>query len=226
MITRMRRQGPALVVGVLALVTALGGTVYAAAKINGHAIKVKSLPGNRLAPRSVPANRLKPGAIRGDQLAPHSITGVQIDVSSLPQVPAAARADSAQSAHDAETALHAVDADNATTVGGYGAGCKTSTRYFAGACWGTSSSAAALTAPAAAASCATQGGELPDAVSLAAYSQQPGITLAKEYEWSGEITNLSGTDVYAVVTVSSAGAIDSAASTATKKFRCVFPLVG
>ena len=35
-----RRQGPALVVAVVALVAALGGTVYAAGKINGHAVKV------------------------------------------------------------------------------------------------------------------------------------------------------------------------------------------
>src|SRR3954464_12174895 len=43
------RQAPALVVAAVALVAALAGTVYAAGKINGHAVKGKSLPGNRLA---------------------------------------------------------------------------------------------------------------------------------------------------------------------------------
>jgi hypothetical protein len=33
-------------------------------------------------------------------------------------------------------------------------------------------------------------------------------------------------DTYAVITVSSAAQVSSAASTATKKFRCVIPLVG
>src|SRR5215218_2962206 len=140
----LRRQLPALVVAGLALVAALGGTVYAAGKINGRAIKVKSLPGNRLALGSVPGNRLEPGALRGDQLAPGSITGVQIDASTLGQVPSAIHADTAESAHDAETALNSANAQNAKTVNGYEAGCKTGTRPFAGACWQVAASDTAL----------------------------------------------------------------------------------
>jgi len=223
----LRRQGPALIVAVLALVAALGGTVYAAGKINGHAVKVKSLPGNRLALASVPGNRLKPGAVKGSQLAPGSVTGVQIDVSTLGQVPSAARAETAQSAEDAVTAQIAVQAENAKTVNGFGAGCDSNsgTRFFAGACWQVSPSETALNAPAAASSCAAQGGELPDALSLAAFSHEPGITLAVGDEWSGDLTNVSGADLYAAVTVSSSGEVNSAVSTAAKRFRCVVPLV-
>ncbi|HUC07739.1 MAG TPA: hypothetical protein VMR96_06585, partial [Solirubrobacterales bacterium] len=63
----MRLPSPALVVAGLALFVALGGTVYAAkkARIDGKAVKVKSLPGNRLKVRSIPANRLKPGVLKG-----------------------------------------------------------------------------------------------------------------------------------------------------------------
>jgi hypothetical protein len=226
MVRGFRRQAPALVVAAVALVAALGGTVYAAAKINGHAIKAKSLPGNRLALASVPGNRLKPGAIPGDRLAPGSITGIQVDASTLGQVPSAAYAESAGSAKDAETALNAVNAENAHTVNGYEAGCKTGTRPFAGACWQAIASETALSAPAAAASCASQGGELPDALSLAAFSQQPGIMLANGDEWSGDLTNVSGLDAYAVITVSSEAKVNFVASSATKKFRCVIPLVG
>ena len=222
----LRRQAPALVVAGIALLAAMGGAVYAAGKINGHSIKVKSLPGNRLAVGSVPGNRLKLGAIQGTQLAPGSITGVQIDVSSLGQVPSAGRADTAQSAKDAETALHAVDAENAKTVGGFQAGCETGTRYFAGACWQVSSSEAALNAPDAAVSCASQGGELPDALSLAAFSQQQGITLANGDEWSNDIPSFTALNAYSVATVSASGEIGTAASTSTKKFRCVMPLLG
>lgn len=220
------RQVPALVVAGLALAAALGGTVYAAGKVNGRTIKVKSLPGNRLAIGSVPGNRLKPGAIKGSALAPGSITGIQIDASTLGQVPSAIHADTAESARDAETALNAANAQNAQTVNGYEAGCKTGTRPFAGACWQSTASGSALNAPAAAAACAAQGGELPEALALVAFSQQPGVTLATGDEWSGDLTNLSGLDVYAVVTVSSAGQVNSAASTSTKKFRCVLPLLG
>ena len=226
MVRGIGRQAPALVVAAVALVAALGGTVYAAAKINGHAIKVKSLPGNRLAPRSVPGNRLKPGAIGGSLLAPGSVTGIQVDASTLGQVPTAVHADSADSAGDAETALNAVNAETARKVNGYEAGCKDGTRPFAGACWQVEENEAALNAPAAALSCANQGGELPDALSLAAFSQQPGIHLASGDEWSGDVTVLSMPNVYALATVSPTGVIDSAGSVETRKFRCVIPLVG
>ena len=221
----LRRQAPALLVACVALVAALGGTVYAAARINGKTIKVKSLPGNRLAPGSVPGNRLKPGALTGSALAPGSITGIQIDASTLGQVPSAVHADNADSARDAQTALNAVNALDAVRVNGHSAGCTPPDRFFAGSCWQSGSSEAALSAPAAALSCATQGGELPSALSLAAFSQQPGIALAAGDEWTGDLTNASGLDAYAVFTVTSSGQIDRAVSTATKKYRCVIPLV-
>jgi len=222
----IRRQAPALIVAAVALVAALGGTVYAAGKINGRAIKAKSLPGNRLALASVPGNRLKPGTISGDRLAPGSVTGAQIDPSTLGQVPSAAFADAAGSAHSAQSAQTAEHAANAVTVNGYEAGCKAGTRPFAGACWQSTSSGTALSAPDAAAACAEVGGELPSALALAAFAKEPGVTLASGDEWSSDLTNVSGADIYAGVTVSSAGVVNSAVSTTAKKFRCVIPLVG
>jgi hypothetical protein len=221
----IRRRGPALLVACMALVAALGGTVYAAGKIDGKTIRVKSLPGNRLVPGSVPGNRLKPGALTGSALAPGSITGIQIDASTLGQVPSAVHADSADSARDAQTALNAVNAIDAAKVNGHSAGCKAPARFFAGACWQGGSSEAAVSAPAAALACATQGGELPSALALAAFSQQPGIALAPGDEWTGDIPVVSGSDLYAVVTVSASATINSAISTGTKKYRCVIPLV-
>jgi hypothetical protein len=219
------RRSPALIVACAALFVALGGTVYAAARIDGHKIKAKSIPGNRLALASVPANRLKPGTIPGASLAPGSVTGVQIDVATLGQVPSAVHADNADSARDAQTALHAVDAVTATKVNGYEAGCRAGARLFAGACWQMAASEAAVNAPAAASSCANQGGTLPDPLQLAAFSQQPGVALASE-EWSGDIPVISGPGVYGVITVSSTGVINYKTSTETRKYRCVFPLVG
>lgn len=221
----LRRQAPALTVACLALFVALGGTVYAAKKIDGHTIKAKSLPGNRLVPGSVPGNRLKPGAILGSSLAPGSITGTQIDAATLGQVPAAVHADSADTARDAQTALIAGSAEDARRVNGYEAGCGTGTRPFAGACWETDSGETARTAPEAAAACASRGGELPEALLLAAFSKQPGIGLAPEDEWTGDIAVVSDTNLYAAATVSPIGQIDKSGSTNTKRFRCVLPLV-
>jgi len=219
------RRSPALLIACVALFAALGGTVYAAARINGKTIKAKSLPGNRLVPGSVPGNRLKAGTIPGSALAPGSVGGAQIDPATLGQVPSAVHADNADSARDAQTALNAVNAIDATKVNGHTAGCQASARYFAGACWQNASSEAAVTAPAAALACATQGGELPDALSLAAFSQQPGVVLAAGDEWTGDIVSFTGVNAFSVATVSTAGDVGSAVSTLTRKYRCVIPLV-
>jgi hypothetical protein len=49
----------ATLVAYLALFVALGGTVYAASKINGKTIRPKSIPGNRLKPNSVTGRQVK-----------------------------------------------------------------------------------------------------------------------------------------------------------------------
>jgi hypothetical protein len=214
-----------MIVACVALFAALGGTVYAAGRIDGKAVKVKSLPGNRLMPGSVPGNRLKAATVSGSRIAPGSITGAQVDTATLGQVPSAGHADTADSARDAETALNAVNAITATAVNGHGAGCKTGTRPFAGACWQTKSSEAAVPAQAAAESCMAQGGELPEALALVAFSKQPGITLADGDEWTSDIPVVTAPDLFPVVTVSASATIRSAASTAARRYRCVIPLV-
>jgi hypothetical protein len=142
-----RRHWPAMVVATLALVVALGGSVYAASRIDGHSLRVKSLPGNRLVPRSLPANRLRPGTILGDRLAPGSVTGRQIDAATLGQVPEAAYATSAETARHADTALVAGTADEALRLNGHVAACGAGTIAFAGGCWEGNFAADAVTAP-------------------------------------------------------------------------------
>lgn len=151
----MHRPSPALILSLLALLVALGGTAYAAAKIDGKSIKPKSIPGNRIKPRTIPANRLAPGVLSAPQTAAAAPTHVA----------------SADTAGSAQTAAHAASADTATranTAGaleGFTAGCPAGTAPFAGACFETTPSAA-VTAPVAAANCAARGGELPDALTL------------------------------------------------------------
>lgn len=226
----MRLPSPALVVAGLALFVALGGTVYAAkkARIDGKAVKVKSLPGNRLKLRSITANRLKPSVLKGVAAQSGPITGAEIDELTLGQIPEAAHAisaDTAQSAVDAQTAVNAVNAINAQNVNGHGAGCLPGTQQFAGACWQSFSSETAVSAPAAANACAVQGGALPEALQLAAFSQQPGVVLDGGAEWTSDLTNMTGPDEYAVVMVSPAGVIDFTVSTSPHKYRCVLSLL-
>jgi hypothetical protein len=222
-----RQNAPALGVSLLALFVALSGTVYAAARINGRAIKLKSLPGNRVKPHSIPANRLKRGVLKGARLS-GPLTGAEINEITLSQVPSAAHADSAdtaQSAVDAQTALNAVNAVDASTVNGHSAGCLPGTQPFAGACWQTSPSKSDATAAEAASSCAKQGGTLPGALELSAFALLPGINLDEGDEWSGELSTFSGPDAYAIVTVSNAGILDTALSSVKLHYRCVIPLV-
>jgi len=222
-----RRQSPALVISLVALFAALGGTVYAAKKINGKAIRAKSLPGNRLKPHSVPANRLKRNVLRSLQIT-QPLTGADINELTLGTVPSAAHAetaDTAQSANDAQTALNAVNAIDAQTVNGHSAGCESGTMFFAGACWQSSARPSKATAPEAAIDCASHGGALPQALQLVAFAELPSVSLDPGDEWSDDLSTFSGAGVYAVVTVSAAAVPSTAVSTETRKYRCVTPLV-
>lgn len=227
------RHSPALVISAIALFVALGGSVYAAkkAKINGKAIRAKSIPGNRLQPRSIAANRLKPGVLQGaSSTAP--LTGAEINELTLGQVPSAMHADSADtalSAIDAQTALNAVNAVNAQTVNGHGVGCLPGTRPFAGACW-ESSSSSPVDAPTAARKCAAHGAVLPEALQLAAFAEEPGVNLDAGDEWSSDVVSFTSEDVYAVGTVSTGstigtGLFNSGGIKDTHAYRCVFPLL-
>jgi hypothetical protein len=222
---RIGRPTPAMAVAAAALFVALGGSVYAASGIDGHTIKPKSIPGNRLVPGTLSADRLKPGTIPGSRLAPESVTGLQVKATTLGQVPSASYADQAGSARDASRATYAVGAGDASSVNGHVASCPASSRAFAGSCWQLASSDAAVTAPEAAVACAGQGGELPSALALVAFSQQPGIGIAVDGEWTGEVEEVSGPDMYDIVTVSDPAVINWAVPTKLKKYRCVLPLL-
>lgn len=222
------RNSPALAISIVALFVALGGSVYAAKKagLDGKAIRAKSIPGNRLKPRSIPANRLMPGVLPSVSAAA-PLTGADINELTLGQVPSAAHADSAdsaQSAVDAQTALNAVNAVNAQTVNGHSVGCLPGTLAFAGACW-ESSPSSAVNAPTAARKCAARGGELPEALQLAAFAEEPGVNLDPGDEWSGDIPVVSGEDTYAVTTVNASSEVFRDLSTSTHAYRCVLPLL-
>ncbi|HEY7457077.1 MAG TPA: hypothetical protein VH703_07360, partial [Solirubrobacterales bacterium] len=100
---------------------------------------------------------------------------------------------------------------------------------FAGACW-ESSPSSPVNAPTAARKCAARGGTLPEALQLAAFAEEPGISLSGGDEWSSDILSFSSEDVYAVATVSQGGNIDAGLFNAggvkeTHAYRCVVPLV-
>jgi hypothetical protein len=93
---KIRRPSAALVVALVALFAALGGTGDAAATLSGRDIQK----------RSIPANRVVPNALGGNQ----------VDESKLGPVPVAQQALTAQTAASATDAAHATNADNATNA--------------------------------------------------------------------------------------------------------------
>lgn len=145
------RLNYANVMATIAVFIALGGSAYAASKINGKAIKVKSIPGNRL--------------------KPNTVTGAQVNESTLAQVPSAVQANMATTA---------TSAANATTVNGHTAECKAGTQPFAGSCW-ESAARPAATQPAAATACTGLGGTLPSASDLVAFSKVATLSAGDEW---------------------------------------------
>lgn len=89
-----RRPSPALVIAVVALFAALGGTAYAAAAING--------------------SQLVNGSVAGKKLKNHTITGKQVNLSQLGKVPTAARADNATTAGTATSVSGSVPGSQIT----------------------------------------------------------------------------------------------------------------
>jgi hypothetical protein len=220
----IRRQGPTFVVACLALMVALGGSVYAASRIDGRQVKLGSLPGNRVRPGSLPGNRLAPGTLRGSRIEDGSLTGAQVDAATLAKVPEATHADAADTARSAGTALSATRAAEAERLNGHTAGCAVDQRLFAGSCWDLVDSPPATTIGAAAA-CARRGGELPGTFALTAFAALPSVEVAEKGEWTGQVAIISSENKFSVLTVSSGGNVAYLGSMNPLPFRCTFPLV-
>lgn len=121
---RIPHPSPAMIVAVLALFVALGGTVYAAGTINGKAIKKNTLPGNRVKTNTLPGSKIKKKTVAGNRLKNNTVTGTQVDEATLGKVPSAATADTATTALSANPPAYAhilpdgsVDVANSHNIG-------------------------------------------------------------------------------------------------------------
>ena len=107
----MRRQlklpSPSTVVALLALFVALGGTGYAAVKINGKSIKAGTITGNKLRSKTLTGTKVKNKTVTGNRFKGNTLTGRQIKESALGAVP---RADLATSAGTASSVAGGVAA--------------------------------------------------------------------------------------------------------------------
>jgi hypothetical protein len=106
-----RRPSPALVIAVIALIVALGGTGYAAITLPAN-----SVGNEQLKRRAVTTTKIHRNAVTGSKVKRDTLRGRDINESTLAQVPAARRADVARTATSAGTANSANTADTATTA--------------------------------------------------------------------------------------------------------------
>jgi hypothetical protein len=113
----MRRPSPSLVISVIALFVALGGTGYAAITVTSKNVKNNSLKGKDVKNSSLTGKDVKANSLTGSDVkslgsgdvTDGSLTGADISESSLAKVGSATSADSANAA---------TNAGNANSVGG------------------------------------------------------------------------------------------------------------
>lgn len=109
---RLRKPSPALVISLLALSVALGGTAYA-----GITISKNSVGTNQLKNGAVTTNKLKNGAVTTNKIKNGNVTASKINTTGL-TVPNALHANHADTAANATNATNATTATNATNLGG------------------------------------------------------------------------------------------------------------
>lgn len=85
---RTARPSPALVVSLIALFVAFGGTGYAAVKINGANLKNKSVSGAKLKNKTIAGAKIKNDAVTGAKVKGGSLTASDFKAGTLLQGPA------------------------------------------------------------------------------------------------------------------------------------------
>jgi hypothetical protein len=108
---RNHLPAPAMVIALLALFVALGGTTYAALRLPKNSVGTKQLRNN-----AVTMTKISNGAVTGSKIANNTITGADINLSTLGTVPSASSANSATTANSANTANSATSAKSATSA--------------------------------------------------------------------------------------------------------------
>ena len=223
------RHSPALVVAVIALFVALGGSVYAAkrARIDGKAIRAKSIPGNRLKPRSITADRLRPGVLSGQRSQRatdrrrHQRADPGPGAERNPRRLGRHRAERGRRADGAQRRQRRRCEDRQRSQRRLPARHPPLRRHLLGQLVEAAPSTLRprrANAPPAAARC-------PRRCSSPPSPKRPNVNLDPGDEWSSDIPVVSGSNAYATVTVSATSAIDKDISNHTHAYRCVFPLL-
>ncbi len=204
---RAMMPSPAMVVAMIALITALAGTAYAANQPPRNSVGSRQLKA-----KSVTTGKIANGAVTGAHVVPNSLTGDDINLNALGTVPAAASA--------AQTG-------NAGTITGHAAACPGGTTLIRGICFDSSSNAVVTSVEKARDECAAKGGFLPSSLKL--YSAKGVLNLG-----TGVGTDRQYTDTYyentneenpSTIVVDGTGTMTEQGAEDDAEFICAYPLV-
>jgi hypothetical protein len=197
-----------MIVAIIALVTALTGSAYAA-----HQLGKNSVGTRQLKSKSVTTGKIARNAVNGSKVANGSLTGSDINIGQLGTVP---------------QATNAVHATNADTLAGHGAACPGGTTLIRGVCFDLALNPVVTSVKAAADACAAKGGWLPTTLEL--YSVRNVINLGSgvapdEAVADAYYANTSGVN-YRTLTVDGTGTIrERPIENTGYKYICAYPLV-
>ncbi len=86
---RTRRPSPALVISILALFVALGGSAYAATKVGTKDIKANAITSAKIKKNAVTTAKIKKNAVTTAKIKKDAVTGAKVKESTLGTVPSA-----------------------------------------------------------------------------------------------------------------------------------------
>jgi hypothetical protein len=197
---------PAMIVAIIALIAALGGSAYAAAKLGKNSVGSRQLKA-----RAVTGKKIANNAVTGAKVSNGSLSGDDINLNALGTVP---------------SAVSSGQAGNANTVAGHAAACPGGTLLIRGLCFDASSNPQAKDVKEAAEKCEAKGGFLPDPLELSSargvINLGTGVGSDRQYT-DTYYGNTSGSN-YSTVFVSQ-NEIKEGAYTQPAEYICVYPLV-
>lgn len=211
---RTRRPSPALVVAIIALIAALGGTAWAASSLPKNSVGTKQLKNG-----AVTTGKIANNAVNGSKVKNGSLTGADINLEKLGTVP---------NAGESEKALRAaalVDSEGKLRT----AGCPNGATLVRGICFDVNLNPAVHEVQQAADGCAAKGGFLPTvmelysaraAVNLGSFASPPNFAITDSL-----FADPVGKSHYSVMGVEKDGTIQIFENPVEARYICAYPLV-
>jgi hypothetical protein len=201
---------PGMVIAIIALFAALGGSAIAAKKHGGKLGK-NSVGSRQLKAKAVTGAKIANNAVNGTKVANGSLSGSDIDLNALGKVPSAATSDGA---------------GNANTVAGHAAACPGGTVLIRGVCFDGGPVGQASSLAAASDACASRGGYLPDPLELSSTAGvlNLGSGTPPHFQYTDTYYGNTAGSQYHTILVSNEGMIEKGIDE-DAEYICAYPLV-